>query len=68
MRRNMTTVLLTMAASTRVLLEGTSFPRMASNLAESQHAQIRDMILSKRLAAEIADVAGCSERSVYVLT
>ena len=40
--------LVTTAASTRVLLEGTSLPRMAPNLAESQHAQIRDMILSNR--------------------
>jgi len=30
---------------------------MAPNLAESQHAQIRDMILSERPTAEIAAVA-----------
>ena len=40
---------------------------MAPNLAESQHAQIRDMILSNRPAAEIADVVGCSERSVFAI-
>ncbi len=40
---------------------------MALNLAESQHAQIRDMILSNRPAAEIADVVGCSERSVFAI-
>jgi hypothetical protein len=33
---------------------------MAPNLAESQHAQIRDMILRERPPAEIADVASCS--------
>jgi len=49
--RNMPTVLLTMAGSTRVLHEDTSFPRMAPNLAESQHAQIRDMILSNLVSA-----------------
>jgi len=38
---------------------------MAPNLAESQHAQIRDMILSERPTAEIADVAGCSMRAIY---
>ena len=31
--------------------ESKSLPRMAPNLAESQHAQIRDMILSNRPAA-----------------
>jgi transposase len=40
---------------------------MAPNLAESQHAQIRDMILSNRPTAEIADVTGCSERSVFAI-
>ena len=40
---------------------------MAPNLAESQHAQIRDMILSNRPAAEIADVVGYSERSVFAI-
>lgn len=40
---------------------------MAPNLAESQHAQIRDMILSNRHPAEIADVVGYSERSVVVI-
>lgn len=55
------------APSTRVLLEHSSLPRMAPNLAESQHAQIRDMILSSRPPAEIADVVGCSERSVFAI-
>jgi transposase len=41
---------------------------MAPNLAKSQQAQIRDMILSKRPAAEIADVAGCSTRSVFAIS
>lgn len=58
---------LTMAASTRVFLEGTSLSRMAPNLAESQHAQIRDMILSNHPPAEIADVVGWSERSVFAI-
>jgi hypothetical protein len=38
---------------------------MAPNLAESQHVQICDMILSERPTAEIADVAGCSTRAIY---
>jgi hypothetical protein len=38
---------------------------MAPNLAGSQHAQIRNMILSKRPTTEIADVAGCSTRAIY---
>jgi hypothetical protein len=40
---------------------------MAPNLAESQHVQIRDMILDNRPTAEIADVVDCSERSVFVI-
>ena len=40
---------------------------MAPNLGESQHAQIRDMILSNHPPAEIADVVGCSERSVFAI-
>lgn len=48
-------------------LEGTSLSRVAPNLAESQHAQIRDVILSNRPAAEIADVVDCSERSVFAI-
>jgi hypothetical protein len=40
---------------------------MAPNLAESQHAQIRDMILSNCPPAEIADVVSCSERSVFAI-
>jgi hypothetical protein len=42
-------------------------PAVAPNLAESQHAQIRDMILSNRPATEIADIVGCSERSVFAI-
>jgi hypothetical protein len=38
-------------------------PRIAPNLAESQNAQIHDMILSERPTAEIADVAGCNTYS-----
>jgi len=41
---------------------------MAQNLAQSQHAVIRDMILSKSLnAAQTAEVAGCSDRSVRAI-
>jgi transposase len=41
---------------------------MAPNLAESQHAEIRDMILSKSLnAVQMAKVAGCSDRSVRAI-
>jgi transposase len=41
---------------------------MAPNLAESQHAEIRDMILSKSLnALQMAKVAGCSDRSVQAI-
>jgi hypothetical protein len=40
---------------------------MAPNLTESQHAQIRDMVLSNRPLAEIADAVGCSKRSVFVI-
>jgi transposase len=40
-------------------------PRMAPNLAESQHEVIRDMILSKSLTdPQKAEVAGCSARSI----
>ena len=43
-------------------------PRMAPNLAESQHAEIRDMIHSKSLnAVQMAKVAGCSDRSVRAI-
>jgi hypothetical protein len=66
--RHITLVLSTMAASTKVSRSKViSLLRMAPNLAESQHAQIRDMILSNRPAAEIADVVGCSERSVFAI-
>ena len=44
-----------------------SLPRMAPNLAESQHAQIRDMLLSNCPPAEIADAVGCSKRSVFAI-
>lgn len=37
---------------------------MAPNLPDSQHAHIHDMILSNNHPAEIADIVGCSERSV----
>lgn len=41
---------------------------MAPNLAASQHDQIRDMILSKSLTdTQIADVAGCSTRSIRAI-
>jgi hypothetical protein len=43
-------------------LEGKSMPRMAPNLADSQQAQIRDMLLDNRPIDEIADVVECSER------
>jgi len=46
-------------------LKSYSLPEMALNLADLQHAQIRDMILSERPTAEIADVAGCSTRAIY---
>ncbi len=50
-----------------VSLEGKSLPRMAPNLSESQHAQIRDMILDNCPPAEIADDIGCSERSIFAI-
>jgi hypothetical protein len=41
---------------------------MAPNLAESQHAEIRDMILSKSLTVpQMAEVAGCSARSIRAI-
>ena len=40
---------------------------MAPNLADSQHMQIRDMTLSNCPPAEIADVVGCTERSVFAI-
>jgi transposase len=40
---------------------------MAPNLADSQHVQIRDMILSNCPPAEIAKDVGCSERAVYTI-
>ena len=40
---------------------------MALNLAELQHAQIRDMILNNRPTAEIANVVDCSERSIFTI-
>jgi hypothetical protein len=62
-------VLFTMEASTKVArsLKVNSLPRMAPNLAESQHAQIRDMILSNRPPAKIADAVSCSRRSVFAI-
>jgi transposase len=50
----------------RGLLKGYSIPRMAPNLADSQHAVISDMSHSKLFKAnEIAKVAGCNPRSIY---
>jgi hypothetical protein len=48
-------------------LKVNSLPRMAPNPAESQHAQIRDMLLSNRPPAEIANTVGCSKRSVFAI-
>jgi hypothetical protein len=48
-------------------LKVNSLSRMAPNLAESQHAQIRDMLLSNCPPAEIADAVGCSKRSVFAI-
>src|SRR5450432_4643495 len=42
-------------------LEVHSLPRMAPNLAESQHAQIRDMVLDNRPTDEIADIVECGK-------
>jgi hypothetical protein len=39
--------------------------KIAPNLAESQHVQIRDMVISNCHTAEIADAVGRSERSVF---
>jgi len=65
--RHITLVLSTMAASTKVscLKVIISLLRIAPNLTKLQHAQICDIILSNRLAAEIADVVGCSKCSVF---
>jgi transposase len=42
---------------------------MAPNLAKSQHQLIHDMILSESLTqVEMADVAGCSERTIRNIT
>jgi hypothetical protein len=41
---------------------------MAPNLAPSQHDLIRDMILHQKLTTrEMADAAGCSERSIKAI-
>lgn len=40
---------------------------MAPNVAESQHAQISDTILSSRPRAKIANVIGCREHSVFAI-
>jgi transposase len=64
----MSPVLYTMAASTKVARSKfIHSSRMAPNLAESQHAQIRDMLLSNCPLTEIADAVGCSERSVFAI-
>jgi hypothetical protein len=42
--------------------------RMAPNLAESQHAEIRDMVLSKSLnVVQMVKVAGYSDRLVRAM-
>jgi len=41
--------------------------RMAPNLAESQHAQIRDIVFSNCPLAKIADAVSCSKRSVFAI-
>jgi hypothetical protein len=57
---------LAISASTKVARLKVIHPRMAPNLAESQHAAIRDMGYSKLFKAnEIAEVAGCNPRSIY---
>lgn len=43
------------------------FPKMAPNLAESQRAQIRDMIPDNCSPREIANDVGCSERSFFTI-
>lgn len=41
---------------------------MAPNLADSQHNQIRDIVLSKSLTTvQMADIAGCSTRSIKAI-
>jgi hypothetical protein len=66
--RHITLVLSTIAALTKVSCSKViSLLRIAPNLAELQHVQIRDMILSNCLAAEIANVVGCSKRSVFAI-
>jgi hypothetical protein len=48
--------------------KGDSLPRMAPNLAESQHAAIGDMIHSESFKVnEIAEVADCCTRSIYAI-
>jgi hypothetical protein len=37
---------------------------MAPNLAASQHATIHNMIVSRKLSAQIAAIAGCSKHSI----
>jgi hypothetical protein len=49
------------------LLKVNSLLRMALNLAELQHAQIYDIVLSNCPLAEIADAVGCSKRSVFAI-
>jgi hypothetical protein len=40
---------------------------MVLNLAELQHSQICDMVLSNSPTTEIADAVSCSKRSVFVI-
>src|ERR1700722_16391860 len=50
------------------LPDGNRLPRMAPNLAESQHEEICDMILSRSLnAVQTAEVAGYSDRSICAI-
>jgi hypothetical protein len=60
-------VLSTTARQWRCSCSQQPLPRMAPNLADSQHVQIRDMTLSNCPPAEIANVVGCSERSVFAI-
>jgi hypothetical protein len=55
----------TNSTSWKCFIHDCQLPRMAPNLAESQHVEIRDMIISKSLTADqMAEVAGCSACSI----
>jgi hypothetical protein len=49
------------------LLKDNSLLTIAPNFAESQHTQVRDMILINRLVTEITDVVGYSDCSVAAI-